>query len=71
MVEAAGFTPMEAIEAGTRNGAAALGLSTSRGTVGPGKLADLVVLDANPLADTHDTTRIRMTVVRGRVVHPQ
>lgn len=71
LVEAAGFTPMEAIEAGTRNGAAALGLTASRGTVEPGKLADLVVLDADPLADIRNTTRIRMTVVHGRIVAPQ
>ena len=69
LVESAGFTPMEAIVAATRNGAAALGLS-SRGTVAPGKVADLLVLDASPLDDIHNTTRIRMTVVRGKVVAP-
>lgn len=70
LVEAAGFTPMEAIVAATRNGASALGLADSRGTVGLDKLADLLVLDADPLADIHNTTRIRMTVARGRVVRP-
>lgn len=71
LVEAAGFTPMEAIQAGTRDGAAALGLSASRGTVQSGKLADLLVLDASPLDDIRNTTRIRMTVVRGKTVAPR
>ena len=71
LVETAGFTPMEAIVAGTRNGAAALGLADSRGTIEPGKLADLLVLDADPLADIHNTTRIRMTVLHGHIVTPQ
>lgn len=71
LVEAAGFTPMEAILAGTRDGAAALGIGDSRGTVEPGKVADLLVLDANPLEDIRNTTRIRMTVVRGRTVAPR
>lgn len=69
LVDAAGFTPMEALIAGTRDGAAALGLA-SRGTVQPGKVADLLVLDADPLQDIRNTTRIRMTVLRGQVVHP-
>lgn len=70
LVQVAGFTPMEAIVAGTRNGAAALGLADSHGTVQPGKVADLLVLDADPLADIRNTTRIRMTVACGRVVRP-
>ncbi|MFC5570036.1 amidohydrolase family protein [Lysobacter yangpyeongensis] len=69
LVEAAGFTPMEAIVAATRNGAAALGLD-SRGTVQVDKVADLLVLDASPLDDIRNTTRIRMTVVRGKPVSP-
>lgn len=70
LVASAGFTPMEAIVAATRNGAAALGLS-SRGTIAPGKVADLLVLDASPLEDIRNTTRIRMTVVRGKIVMPE
>jgi imidazolonepropionase-like amidohydrolase len=70
LVEAAGFTPMQAIEAATRNGAAALGMEQSRGTVQPGKIADLLVLDADPLKDIRNTTHIRMTVIRGMPVTP-
>jgi imidazolonepropionase-like amidohydrolase len=71
LVEAAGFTPMQAIQAATRDGAAALGMEKSRGTVQLGRIADLLVLEADPLRDIRNTTRIRMTVVRGKPVTPQ
>jgi imidazolonepropionase-like amidohydrolase len=67
LVEHAGFTPLQAIEAATQGGAAALGQSAKRGTVTPGKLADLVVLDADPSRDIHNTTRIDFVVKNGRV----
>jgi imidazolonepropionase-like amidohydrolase len=70
LVEAAGFTPMQALQAGTRNGAFALGLAKSHGTIEPGKHADLLVVDASPLDDIHNTTRIRFTVKNGRIVDP-
>jgi imidazolonepropionase-like amidohydrolase len=70
LVERSGFTPMQALVAGTRNGALALGRDATVGTVDVGKLADLLVLDADPLADIHNTTRIRFTVRRGRIVDP-
>lgn len=70
LVDEAGFTPMDAIVAATRNGAAAMGLDRRTGTVETGKLADLLVLDADPLADIRNTTRIRFTVRRGAVVDP-
>jgi imidazolonepropionase-like amidohydrolase len=69
LVEAAGFSPMEAIVAGTRNGALALGMA-DRGTVAVGQVADLLVLEASPLEDIHNTQAIRFTVVEGRVVDP-
>lgn len=61
----AGFTPMEALEAATRNPAKFLGLLDSIGTVEQGKIADLVLLEANPLEDIKNTRRIRV-VVGGR-----
>jgi imidazolonepropionase-like amidohydrolase len=61
-----GFTPMEAIEAATSAPAKFLGLSGSLGTVEQGKIADLVVLDANPLEDIHNTKRIDAVVIGGR-----
>ncbi len=68
LVEKAGFSPLEAIQAGTRNGAIALGLGQTHGTLEPGKLADLIVLEADPLADIRNTQKIRFTVRKGRVV---
>ncbi len=46
-----GLTPMQAIVSATRIGAEALGMADRLGTVEPGKLADLLVVDGNPLAD--------------------
>jgi imidazolonepropionase-like amidohydrolase len=70
LVEHAGFTPMQALVAGTRNGAIALGLSATHGTIEVGKFADLVVLEADPLADIHNTRRIRLSVRHGVVIKP-
>jgi len=71
LVEQAGFTPMAAIISGTRNGAIAMGIDRITGTVDVGKQADLLVLAADPLADIHNTTRIRMTVRAGTIVAPE
>ena len=51
LVKYGGYTPMEAIVANTRENAYAVGLEGELGTVEPGKLADLLILDADPLAD--------------------
>ena len=50
MVEA-GMTPMQAVVAATMGAAELLGLSDRIGSVAPGKLADLIVVEANPLGD--------------------
>ena len=65
---AIGFAPLEAIEAATRRGARALGLDEDFGSVAPGRRADLVVLDGDPLADITATRRIRHVVQDGLVV---
>ena len=62
----AGLTPMEALRTATVNPARFLKAEDSLGTIEPGKLADLVLLDANPLDDIKNTTRIRAVVVNGR-----
>jgi imidazolonepropionase-like amidohydrolase len=61
----AGFTPMEAIQAATLNPARYLGREKELGTIESGKLADLVLLDANPLVDIKNSQRIRAVVVNG------
>lgn len=63
----AGLTPLEALRAATLNPATVLGTTDSLGTVEEGKLADLVLLDANPLEDITNTRRIRAVVANGRL----
>ncbi|MGH9255525.1 MAG: amidohydrolase family protein [Vicinamibacterales bacterium] len=64
----AGLTPMQAIMAATVNGAELLGLERRLGTVETGKAADLVLVDANPLLDIANTTKIFKVIKDGRVV---
>jgi hypothetical protein len=62
----AGLTPAQALDAATRSGAEYLGRTRDMGSVQPGKLADLVLLDANPLADIRNVRRIYAVHVNGR-----
>jgi imidazolonepropionase-like amidohydrolase len=62
----AGLTPGEALKTATYNPAKFLGMLDHLGTVEKGKLADLVLLDANPLDDIHNTQKIRAVVLNGR-----
>jgi imidazolonepropionase-like amidohydrolase len=64
---AAGFTPLEALQTATRNPAIFLGKLADFGTVTEGKVADLVLLDANPLDDIRNTRRIAAVVAGGRL----
>ncbi len=64
----AGLTPLEALQAATRNTAQAMGLGDEAGTIEVGKLADLVLLDADPLAAITNTTRIAAVVANGRLL---
>src|SRR5581483_4733215 len=63
-----GMSPMEAIVAGTANGAAAAFRSQDLGTVEPGKVADLVLLDADPLTDIHNIEKVNAVIAQGRIV---
>jgi amidohydrolase family protein len=63
----AGLTPLEALRTATSNPAEYLGALDSLGSVGTGKVADLVLLDANPLTDIRNTTRISLVIANGRV----
>jgi hypothetical protein len=64
----AGFTPMQALQAATLEPARFLGLERSLGTVERGKIADLVVLDADPLADIANTTQVHAVLARGQLI---
>ena len=66
LVVQAGLTPGEALKTATYNPAKFLGMLDRLGTVENGKLADLVLLDANPLDDISNTQRIRAVVLNGR-----
>jgi imidazolonepropionase-like amidohydrolase len=67
----AGLSPMEAIVAATQRGSEVLGISGEVGTVELGKLADLVVVDGNPLEDIRilqDSTKIKMVMKGGEIL---
>jgi hypothetical protein len=63
---AAGLTPYQALETGTRNVAVFFGTLATSGTIGVGKRADLILLNANPLRDVGNTTRRAGVMLRGR-----
>jgi hypothetical protein len=63
----AGLSPLEALQSATRNPAEFLGRLGSLGTVERGKIADLVLLDANPLEDIQNTRKIHAVIVGGKL----
>jgi imidazolonepropionase-like amidohydrolase len=65
--DSVGMSPAEALASATRKPAEWLGLADSVGPIEVGKVADLVLLDANPLEDIENTRRILAVVLRGRL----
>jgi imidazolonepropionase-like amidohydrolase len=63
----AGLSPLEALRTATINPARVLGSAGSLGSIEVGKIADLVLLDADPLTDIRNTQRIRAVVANGRL----
>jgi len=67
MMAMGGMTNHEALRAATLNGAKALGLDGDIGSLANGKLADLIVLDGNPLESIRNTATVRYVMVNGRI----
>lgn len=63
----AGLSPMAALETATRNAAEFVGQLNERGTIEVGKIADLVLLDRDPLVDIRNTRSIQAVVLRGKL----
>ena len=67
MLQQGGMTAHEALRCATLGGARYLGLDGDLGSLEPGKLADFIVLDRDPLADIRNSESVRWTIVNGRV----
>jgi len=67
----AGLTPLEALQTATWNPAQYLGMTDSLGSIDVGMIADLVLLDENPLEDIRNTRRIWAVVLDGEVLDKQ
>ncbi|SDP76213.1 Imidazolonepropionase [Mucilaginibacter sp. OK268] len=65
LVSDAGFKPIDAIIAATLNGAMALNIANTHGTIWPGKTADLLVLDKNPLVTLDNLTSVYLVIKKG------
>ncbi|HET7209154.1 MAG TPA: amidohydrolase family protein [Terriglobales bacterium] len=61
-----GLTPLAALQAATRNAAVFMKAADRYGSVAKGKIADLVLLDADPLQDIHNTTKISEVFLEGK-----
>lgn len=68
LLQAGGMTNMQALRCATMNGAKYIGMDKDIGSLEKGKLADLIVLDKNPLDDIHNSESVRYTMINGRLL---
>jgi imidazolonepropionase-like amidohydrolase len=66
----AGFTPLEALQSATIQAAKALGVDHESGSFAVGKRGDILLLNADPLADIHNSRTVWRTVAAGAVYDP-
>jgi hypothetical protein len=70
LLKECGLGPMEILAAATRNNAEYFRVSTRLGTIEPGKLADLVIVNGDPLSDLHAMRKIERVMLNGRWIAP-
>ncbi len=71
LVKECGFTPFDALVAATKNGAEAIGILDLHGTIESGKVADLLILNKNPLDDINNIDSINFVIKAGRIYKKQ
>ncbi len=69
LLRAAGLTPLEVIEAGTRTAAYVCGHGQELGTLQPGKLADVIVVNGNPLVNIEAMKDIIVVISNGQMAY--
>jgi imidazolonepropionase-like amidohydrolase len=67
LLREAGFHPLEVIRSATLSGAEAIGAADRIGSIEPGKLADMVIIDGDPVADIRQSDRITHVMLNGRL----
>ena len=70
MLVKAGLSPAQALQVATRNGAKYTGTSAERGSIVPGKLADLVLVDGDPTKQIGDIRKVAAVITRGFLIYP-
>jgi imidazolonepropionase-like amidohydrolase len=70
LVKECAFTPMQALVCATKNGAITLGIDDTTGTIEKGKVADLVLLSANPAQDIENIDKVELVIKNGRLFNP-
>ncbi|HEY6148030.1 MAG TPA: amidohydrolase family protein, partial [Thermoanaerobaculia bacterium] len=67
MLNQGGLSPLEALRCATLHGAQSLGMDRDIGSLEPGKLADVIVVEGNPLQDIRQSEKVQWTMVNGRL----